>query len=199
MNDRFFAKIYEKLMFPLEFIRIRDLRKSIIPSLKGNILEVGAGTGLNMGYYAKGSRLTLTDINNGMLNIAKKKAKELGIKASFFQMPAERLSFKDSQFDTVVATLVFCSVENPEKAFRELRRVCKNNGIIVLLEHVKSEDKFLAFSQKLVKPIFCRIAGCNPHRDTLRSIEKSGLKVLSVKNVWMKDIFKEIIIKNKKD
>lgn len=199
MNNKIFAKTYESFLLPMEFLKLRELRKSIIPSLKGNILEIGAGTGLNLNYYRKDSKLTMVDINNEMLGIAKRKARILNIKADFFQMPAEKLAFRDNSFDTIVATLVLCSVEDQLKALKEMKRVCRRNGIIVLLEHVKSKNDSVAFGQKLLRPVFRKAACCDPCRDTVNSVKKAGLNIVSERDVWIKDVFKEIIIKNKKN
>lgn len=193
------AKYYDYIEWPLEIIRLRKIRKPLISSLKGKILEIGAGTGKNIKYYGKNVDLALTDASKDMLDIAKGRARLLGIKAKFIVMPAEKLSFRKNSFDTVIATLVLCSVDNPVKALKEMKRVCRNNGTIVLLEHIKSSDKILYKIQKIIKPGFKKYFGCNPDRDTLKSIRKSGMRPLSIKNVWLNDVFKQIIIKNKKN
>lgn len=194
MKD-YFAKYYDFLIKPFEAIKLRQLRKPLISSLRGKILEIGAGTGNNMEYYSKDTDLTFTDINQGMAGKGKERAKKLGIKAEFEVMPAEKLKFKNNSFDTVVGTLVLCSVENPIKALKEIKRVCKKGGIIVLLEHVRSSNNHIAFFQKLLRPLFFAVAGCDPYRNTLWFVYKAGLKPISVKNVWMGDVVKEIVVK----
>ena len=196
MKD-YFSKFYDALMAPFEKIKLKQLRKPLIASLRGKILEIGAGTGNNMEYYSKGVDLTFTDISKEMVEKEKKRANRFEIKAEFSVMPAEKLKFKNNSFDTVVATLVLCSVDDPVKALREMKRVCKKGGVIVLLEHVRSSNEYIASFQKLVLPLFHAVAGCNPYRNTLWSVRKAGLKPISVKNVWMGDIVKEIVIKKR--
>ena len=193
------ASYYEILEYPLEIIKLRDLRRSIMPRLNGKILEIGAGTGKNLEYYPKNANLTLTDPNYLMLNKAKSKAIKLNINARFFNMSAEKLEFKNNSFDTVISTLVLCSVNYPLLSLKEIKRICKNNGTIVLLEHVRSKNKYIYNIQKLIQPMFTTFFGCHPDRDLLSYIEKANLKPTSIRNVWLNGIFKEIIIKNKKN
>ncbi len=198
MKKESLSRYYDLFEWPLEILRLKKLRSSIITLAKGKVLEIGAGTGRNLPYYHKNPNLTLTDISKEMLDIAKGRACKLNIRADFKVMIAEKLKFKDNTFDYVVATLVLCSVDDPVKALKEMKRICKNNGQIILLEHVRSSNPIIAKWQTRIKPIFNKYFGCNPDRDTLAYIKKAGLKPGSVKNVWMNDVFKEKRIKNKK-
>lgn len=192
------AKYYDFFIWPLELIGIRNLRKPLISSLRGKILEIGAGTGRNLEYYDKKADITLTDYDPEMILKAKERGKWLGVNAKYSIMPAEKLKFKNSNFDIVVSTLTLCSVNNPVRALKEMKRVCKKSGIIVLIEHAKSERKWIYYIQAKIKPVFKRYFGCCPDRDILSFIKAAGMKPLSVKNVMLDDVFKEIIIKNKK-
>lgn len=196
MKD-YFAKFYDVLIAPFEGMKLKQLRRPLISSLRGKILEIGAGTGNNMEYYSEGTDLTFTDISADMIEKEKKRAEKLGIKAKFSVMPAEKLKFKNNTFDTVVATLVLCSVDDPVQALKEISRVCKKGGVIVLLEHVRSSNEYIASFQRLLKPVSMNLFGCNPYRNTLWSVRKAGLKPISVKNVWMGDVVKEIVIKKR--
>lgn len=193
----YFSRFYDFLSYPFESANLRRLRKPLIFSLRGKILEIGAGTGNNMEYYSENADLTFTDIDSDMVEKEKKRAKKLGIKAKFFVMPAEKLKFKNNSFDTVVATLVLCTVDDPVQVLKELKRVCKKGGIIVLLEHVRSSNEYIASFQKLLKPVSLNLFGCNPYRNTLWSVRKAGLKPVSVKNVWIGDVVEEIIIEKR--
>ncbi|ASJ13337.1 class I SAM-dependent methyltransferase [Thermococcus thioreducens] len=133
---------YERIDGPLE--RFFDpLRRKAAAFVSGKILEVGVGTGLMLPYYPKDIELHAIDAVPEMLRVAEKKAKELGLNASFYVMDAENLEFPDGSFDTVVSTFVFCTVPNPEKAMKEIHRVLRPGGRAVFLEHTKSDCRLI--------------------------------------------------------
>ena len=141
-------------------------RSDFLRSLKRNILEIGIGTGKNLQYYRKNCSLTAIDVSKGMLEKAKKNAEKLGKKAKFFQMPAEELQFKDNSFDHVVSFLVLCSVSDQLKSLREMKRVCRKNGSIILVEHVDAKGIFGKILLRMLKPFLISFAGCSPTRKT---------------------------------
>lgn len=190
---KMFAFFYDKLMGPLENKWIARVRKRIVSGLEGNILEIGAGTGANFPYYSKVKveRLVTLEPNPYMLDQAKRRAKELRLPVEFHQGMAETLPFKDGEFDTVVATLVLCSVSDPQKVFQEARRVCKKGGKIILFEHVRTESKSLAALQDVLTPAWKRLCdGCHLNRDTGRFMKESGIKVVKERK-YFKGIFVE--------
>lgn len=131
------ATHYDSAMRPLERWFLGHLRRRAMAELPagGRILEIGAGTGLNFVCYPPDSSGVATELSSGMLQIAKYKRRPEALQ--LVQNRAEELPFKDDTFACAFATLVFCSVESPEKAFGELRRVVKSGGAVVLLEHVR--------------------------------------------------------------
>jgi ubiquinone/menaquinone biosynthesis C-methylase UbiE len=190
---RLFAFSYDKLMGPLEKKWIARVRKKIISGLEGNVLEIGAGTGANFPYYSKDKVESVVSLepNPHMLDQARLRAKEAGLPVEFHQGMAETLPFNDDEFDTVVATLVLCSVSEPEKVFQEVRRVCKKGGKIVLFEHVRTESKSLAALQDVLTPAWKRLCdGCHLNRDTGRYMKESGIKMVKEKK-YFKGIFVE--------
>lgn len=190
---RLFAFSYDKLMGPLEKKWIARIRKKIISGLEGNVLEIGAGTGANFPYYSKDKVESVVSLepNPHMLDQARLRAKEAGLPVEFHQGMAETLPFNDDEFDTVVATLVLCSVSEPEKVFQEVRRVCKKGGKIVLFEHVRTESKSLAALQDVLTPAWKRLCdGCHLNRDTGRYMKESGIKMVKEKK-YFKGIFVE--------
>ncbi|MBT2662586.1 class I SAM-dependent methyltransferase [Bacillus sp. ISL-45] len=190
---KIFAFSYDKLMGPLEKKWIARVRKKIISDLVGNVLEIGAGTGANFPYYSreKVENVVSLEPNPHMLGQAILRAKEAGLPVEFHQGMAETLPFKDGEFDTVVATLVLCSVSEPQKVFQEVRRVCKKGGKIVLFEHVRTESKALAALQDVLTPAWKRLCdGCHLNRDTGRYMRESGIKVIKEKK-YLKGIFVE--------
>jgi len=180
-------------MGPLEKKWIARIRKKIISGLEGNVLEIGAGTGANFPYYSKDKVESVVSLepNPHMLDQARLRAKEAGLPVEFHQGMAETLPFNDDEFDTVVATLVLCSVSEPEKVFQEVRRVCKKGGKIVLFEHVRTESKSLAALQDVLTPAWKRLCdGCHLNRDTGRYMKESGIKMVKEKK-YFKGIFVE--------
>lgn len=190
---KIFAFSYDKLMGPLEKKWIARVRKKIISGIEGNVLEIGAGTGANFPYYSRENIESVVSLepNPHMLDQAILRAKETGLPVEFHQGMAEALPFNDGEFDTVVATLVLCSVSEPQKVFQEVRRVCKKGGKIVLFEHVRTESKALAAIQDVLTPAWKRLCdGCHLNRDTGRFMWESGIKVIKEKK-YLKGIFVE--------
>eukprot|EP00510_Aplanochytrium_minuta_P002865 CAMPEP_0184026192 /NCGR_PEP_ID=MMETSP0954-20121128/13349_1 /TAXON_ID=627963 /ORGANISM="Aplanochytrium sp, Strain PBS07" /LENGTH=203 /DNA_ID=CAMNT_0026310299 /DNA_START=54 /DNA_END=662 /DNA_ORIENTATION=- len=135
---------------------ILGFRQRILESCQGKVLEIAAGTGRNLEYYPKntgikGLEITITDFNEAMLSEAEKKIqkwKETKLKGKSVVTKiadAHQLPFPDATFDTVVDTFGLCSLENPETALREMKRVCKPAGKILLLEHGRSSYEWLTW------------------------------------------------------
>src|SRR5688572_20201860 len=130
------APYYEGVMSPLQRWGLVRLRQETISQLpNGRILEIGAGTGLNFVHYPAQARGVASEFSREMLKIAGTKTRPAGIQ--LLQNRAEDLPFKTASFDAAFATLVFCSVESPMRAFAELRRVVRPGGTVMLLEHVR--------------------------------------------------------------
>ncbi|OGO40549.1 MAG: hypothetical protein A2147_02665 [Chloroflexi bacterium RBG_16_57_8] len=141
------------------------------------ILEVGVGTGKNLTYYPAGSDVTAIDFSEQMLLRAKKKAARLGTKVRLTQMDVQKLQFPDNTFDAVAATFVFCSVPDPVLGLREVERVCKPGGRVVLLEHVLSANRVLAWLMNAANPVMVRMTGANMNRRTVENVAASGLVI----------------------
>ena len=190
---KLFAFFYDTFMGPLEKRWIARVRKKIVSELEGIVLEIGAGTGANFPFYSKEKvkRVISLEPNPYMLDQAKRRAKEVELSVEFHQGMAETLPFRDGEFDTVVATLVLCSVNDPQKVFREMRRVCKKGGKIVLFEHVRTESKPLATLQDVLTPAWRQLCdGCHLNRETGRYMKESGINVVKEKK-YLKGIFVE--------
>jgi len=191
---KMFASLYDTFMGPLEKRWIAHIRKKIVSGLEGKILEIGTGTGANFPFYSpqKVRSIDSIDPNPYMLEQAKLKARDAGIPVHFHQGVAESLPFQDGEFDTVVTTLVLCSVEDPQKVFQEIRRVCKQGGKIVLFEHVRTESASLAALQDVLTPAWKRLCdGCHLNRDTGRYMREAGINVIKEKK-YLKGIFVEL-------
>lgn len=185
------APIYELLDLPLEFFFFRKWRKESLSGLSGKILEVGVGTGRNLKYYPAGCRVIGIDKSAGMLQKAWEKAE--GMKnITLYPMDAEHLEFPDNSFDYVVATFVLCTIPDPVKALREMRRVLKPSGELIALEHVHSDYLFIDFIEHLINPVLFFLLGDHTTRHTVKNIEKAGFTIKKIKKLAFKDVFRKI-------
>lgn len=186
--------LFDLIEFPMEILFFSRWRRRLFKMIdpKERLLEVGIGTGKNLGYYPPGIDAVAIDISEGMLRGAIKRARMLNLKVSLKLMDAERLEFEDRRFDTVVATFVFCSVPDPIKGLRELKRVCKGQGRIILLEHMRPNRIPIGRLFDLVNPLIVRLTGVNINRRTIENIKKSGL-VIEREEDLLSDIVKLIV------
>jgi len=123
-----------------------------------SILEVGVGTGLNLPLYPRDCQVTGVDISAQMLQKARQRAKELGLtNVTLGFMDASNLKFSDATFDHVLATYVISAVPDPVKTLQEMRRVCKPNGHLVILNHFRSENPVLGAVEWVLAPVCTRI------------------------------------------
>jgi len=188
--------IYNLIDKPMEHI-FAEHRKNMLKATRGRVLEVGAGTGKNFDYYPDDVEVTAIDFSPDMMKIARKKAAKLHHIKEVLEMDAEDMSFADNTFDTVVTSCVFCSVPHPVTGLKEIRRVCKRDGKILMLEHVKSKKPIIAPLMDIINPIPLHIYGANINRNTVENLHKAGFRNIRVKDLWL-DILKLIIIKNDK-
>jgi ubiquinone/menaquinone biosynthesis C-methylase UbiE len=182
-----FARGYDRFAKTAEDAGLRDRRRELLARAHGRTLEIGAGTGLNIELYPDAvSELVLAEPDSHMRRQLEKKLRTLGRHAEVVDAPAERLPFPDGSIDTVVATLVLCTIDDPADALSEIERVLKPDGRLLFLEHVRSSDPKLArWQDRLERPWGWFGRGCHPNRDTLATIEASGLTVDEVKGDCM--------------
>ncbi len=183
--------IFDIMETPMELIWFRKWRKDLLSGLSGRILEIGIGTGKNIPYYSENCEIAGIDISNKMLAHAKERAGKRN-NVSLFQMDAENPGFKDDSFDYVVTTFVLCSIPKPVPALKEMKRVCKPDGMVINLEHMKSDNTLIASIEDLFNPITASITGVNINRETVENVKKAGLNIIDVKNMAMKDVFRSI-------
>lgn len=166
---------------PLVFGRLRAALWAGAPA-RGRILEVGVGTGVNMKHYPPDAQITAVDISDGMLARAKRRAERKRIDVTLTRMDAQHLEFPDDSFDAVIATCVFCSVPDPTAGLREALRVLKPGAMLLLLEHVRSENRFAGKLMDAVNPVAVRISGANINRRTAANVRAAGFAELNVES-----------------
>ncbi|AYO32266.1 class I SAM-dependent methyltransferase [Biomaibacter acetigenes] len=160
-----------------------ELRKKALSQASGKVLEVGAGTGNNFPYYPPGCEVTAIDFSPGMLARARKKLHLARAPIKLLEMDAQAMDFPDNTFDTVVATCVFCSVPDPVKGLAEVKRVCKPNGKIILLEHVRSESPVIGWLMDVLNPISLHLIGSNINRRTVQNVISAGIQLQKVEDL----------------
>jgi ubiquinone/menaquinone biosynthesis C-methylase UbiE len=185
LYGRIFAGVYDRMMQSSEDAGLRDRRRSLVARVDGRVLEIGAGTGLNLPLYPEGSfsELVLTEPEEPMARRLEERLDALSMAGRVVRAPAEDLPFDDASFDTVVSTLVLCTVGDQDAALREARRVLKHDGRLLFMEHVRSDDARRAKSQDRWHGPWKAIGyGCNCNRATVPAIEASGFRLVDLEN-----------------
>ena len=172
------AAWYDFMESPIERWRLSEWRSKLKERIIGKkALEAGVGTGKNLSYYPPGVEILAIDFSSRMLSRARKKAMQNSLKVEFVEMDVQRLAFPDHFFDTVFATFVFCSVPDPVLGLKELRRVCKPGGRLLLLEHMRPGNPLLGLFFDLLNPLVVRMVGANINRMTIDNIKLAGWQV----------------------
>jgi ubiquinone/menaquinone biosynthesis C-methylase UbiE len=178
LRSRFFAFTYDRFSRGSEEAGLAEIRRNLIAGASGNVLEIGGGTGANLGYYdADVASLTITEPEPPMLKRLERKAREQKSKATLLRAPAEALPFDDASFDTVVSTLVLCGVDDQRRAVDEIRRVLRPGGRLIFMEHVRSDDPRVARMQDRMNPVNRFVVCCDCNRPTLETVRAAGFDV----------------------
>jgi len=180
--DEIAAQYDKKIWFDQHILGVARLRKHLLSKATGKILDVACGTGLNIPLFPAGCDITAVDLSPNMLEVARINATKQNLKVNFAVMDAEHLEFPDGSFDTVVSTLSTCTFPDPLKALQEIKRVCRPNGLILLLEHGHSNLPWLArFQDRHEYQHYQDHAGCRWNQDPLDLVQSAGIKVLKSK------------------
>lgn len=176
--------------------RFRIWRKQLWSQVNGStILEVGVGTGKNLPYYPETAHVTGIDLTPGMLDRAKRKSRAMGIESRVtLQLgDVQMLDYPDNTFDIALATFVFCSVPDPVLGLREIKRVVRRGGKVLLLEHLRSPNKTLGTLMDVFNPLIVRMMGANINRCTVENVREAGLEIERIEDLGSGGIFKMVV------
>jgi ubiquinone/menaquinone biosynthesis C-methylase UbiE len=172
-----FARCYERLSTMLNDAGEVDNRIELVGPAEGRVLEVGCGNGLNFEHYRRAETVVALEPQPAMMDLARPRAAEASVEVTLVRGIAEALPFPDDCFDTVVTSLVLCSVQDPDGATREIARVLRPGGELRYLEHIRSSGAAGAAVQDLIAPVWAFFAGnCHPNRDTPATLERAGFE-----------------------
>ncbi len=182
-----FAAFYNRMMGQTFVRQMFDpLRRETAGQAHGLVLEVGAGGGQNFSFYdpSRVVRVEAVEPDEAMLVEARHRLTAASIPITLTRAPVEALPFPDAHFDSVVVTLVFCSVRDPECGLREIWRVLKPGGTLLLLEHVRAQGRMVAWLQDALVPVTTRCMGHDHwNRDTLRTVLQTGFQTTQVRQL----------------
>jgi len=178
-GSRLSARLYEPFLWLGEQTGLRRWRHKVVSQASGSVLELGAGTGLNLNHYPPGlERLVLVEPDVHKAKLLAAKPMPPGVSAEIVRAPGELLPFEDDSFDTVVETLVLCTVADPEATAAEIRRVLKPDGRFLFMEHVRSEKPRLGRLQDRLEGPWMKFAdGCHCNRRTVPMLRANGFEI----------------------
>lgn len=183
---RVFAMLYDPVLWIGEMMGMRRRRRTLIAQACGRVVEIGAGTGLNLAHYPDDlEELVLTEPEPGMRDKLARKVGRRGFTTRIVDSGAEHLPFADASVDTVVSTLVLCTVDNPERALREIARILRPGGQLLFIEHVRASSRLLAACQDaLFRPWRGFAGGCACNRATAETIRACGFTLEASEQLW---------------
>jgi ubiquinone/menaquinone biosynthesis C-methylase UbiE len=181
-----FATVYDPFLWMGERAGMRRHRRELLAKARGQTLEIGSGTGLNLVHYPDDlDGLVLAEPDSSMRKRLQATVRRTERKAQVIDACTEELPFDDASLDTVVSTLVLCTVDAPDVALREIRRVLRSDGQLLFIEHVRSESLLLArWQDRLARPWQRFAEGCRCNRATLELIEACGFAVDAHSAAW---------------
>lgn len=178
--NRLTARLYDRIFRPSEEAGLSAARRAVLAKAHGAVLEIGAGTGLNLRAYPRTGidRLVVLEPDANMARHIADKLSDAPLTPEIVQAPAERIPFADDTFDVVAGTLVLCEPDDPARVLAEVARVLKPGGHYLFYEHVRSDEGGLARWQDRMAPVWTAVSGgCHCNRTTLATIQASPLTV----------------------
>ena len=183
LRSRFFAAMYDGQMRRAEKAGLTKMREALVAQATGTVLEIGAGTGANVGHYPSAvASLTVTEPDVFMLKRLEGRVRREAPATMVLRAPAEDLPFEDGTFDSVVSTLVLCGVDDQPRAVREIHRVLRTGGQFLFLEHVRASDPTAAKKQDRMNWLNRAVVCCDCNRRTLDTIEGAGFRITALEH-----------------
>jgi len=164
---------------------VKNRRKKLFSQASGRMLDVACGYGLNFAYLGSASSISAVEFSPVMLAMAREHARSLGIQVNLTEGNAEALDFPDYSFDTVISALATCSFQNPIAALREMQRVCKPDGRILLLEHGRSTWEWLGRYQDRHAASEIAASGCHWNQEPQELARAAGLEIVEVERTFL--------------
>jgi SAM-dependent methyltransferase len=181
MTNALQACLYDPFLALAERRGMARRRSALLSSARGRVLEIGAGTGLNLGHYpADLDELVLSEPEPRMRARLERRVARSGRAATVIGAPAEMLPFADGTVDTVVSTLVLCTVADAPAALAELRRVLAPGGRLLFIEHIRGGARLARRQDRLARPWRAFAQGCRCNQETLVLLERQGLRVVDL-------------------
>ena len=182
-----FAALYDPLGASAERRWMGWRRRRLLAGARGAVLEIGGGTGANLAHYRDVDRVTIAEPDPFMRNKIGPKLEDARVPVEVASAGAEALPFPDGSFDTVVSTLVLCTVPDQEAALDEVRRVLRPGGRLLFIEHVRATGSAARWQDRL-EPLWRRLlGGCHPNRDTVAAIEEAGFEIETFESFYPPD------------
>ena len=182
-----FAALYDQKSASAERRWMGERRRRLLAGARGAVLEIGGGTGANLVHYRNVDRVTIAEPDPFMRNRIGPKLEEARVPVEVSAAGAEALPYPDGSFDTVVSTLVLCTVPDQEAALDEVRRVLRPGGRLLFIEHVRAAGSAARWQDRL-EPLWRRLlGGCHPNRDTVAAIEEAGFEIETFESFYPPD------------
>lgn len=181
LNQWLFAAFYDLLNSSVED-RLSEYRQETAGRAKGDVLEIGGGTGANLPFYSNDLKLTVLEPNPHMSKRLRERAKKLEFDVTVVREKGEKIPFPDKSFDSVVTTLVLCMVDDMSQVISEARRVLKPGGVFYFYEHVASEGTLRRKFENILNPAWCLLTtGCNLNREISSAIKNGGFEHVEIR------------------
>lgn len=183
-GHRIFAALYDRLNGTMERGWMGERRERLLSVARGVVLEIGGGTGANLPHYRDVERVTVSEPDPFMREKLRPKLARARVPVELSEAGAEALPFPDDSFDTVVSTLVLCTVPDQGLALAEIRRVLRPGGRLLFIEHVRGEGSAARWQDR-IEPLWgFLLAGCHPNRDTVSSMREAGFEIEALEDFY---------------
>lgn len=182
-----FAALYDLVGASAERRWMGARRRRLLAGARGAVLEIGGGTGANLAHYRNVDRVTIAEPDPFMRSRIGPKLEDARVPVEVSAAGAEALPFPDGSFDTVVSTLVLCTVPDQAAALDEVRRILRPGGRLLFIEHVRAAGSMARWQDRL-EPLWRRLfGGCHPNRDTVAAIVEAGFEIETFESFYPPD------------